>query len=659
MLEKIRSKMAMGLLNRKSAVTPLMMRVFKDTYSMLSTPGQPVYTDITARKATREGYKMAIPVYRAVRTIIQAASGIPWIVLDKNGEEIEGHPFTKSWANPNPEFSGQDNMEFIIAHLILNGNAYLRPIYTGRIPREFWIEMPDLVSPIPASNRDDWIAGYEYRIGGGKVTLEKDAIIHFKQLDPGSMFVGMGAIQAGGRVIDTYNEALDTQKVSMQNRGMPSGHLFPEEPMSSEQFDEFKRKFREQFLDKTHRREPWLYPRKMQWIEASQTAVEMDYTNSQAQLMRQIAAVIGVDPWWIGDKANSTYNNVQEARKALYEDVALPLLDDVKATLNLKVAPLYGDITIAYDTSNVPALRADMTKKIEQAKSLWAMGLPFEQINNKLELGFEEFPGWDVGYLPFSVAPVGSIEEPVQAAVEEETGQKSLSDSDSEEYKTQEWKRVDSRRQAYWALLTKKFEPLYKEIGTAAANSAKGNIEKNVLLAIDKQSDKWLKTMTAVYFTLIEDFGNQVKAFNPFSAAVRAWVKKNAAKKVVTILDTQKEEMATLIKAGVDADLSNPQIAKSIRKFYTDRASFMAQRVARSETTSASSFGQVTAAKEMGRGRKRWLSSRDDRVRDDHVVMDGETIGINETFSNGCTAPGIGGDASQTIQCRCTLQFLK
>ena len=137
MFEKARSKIAMGLLGRKEAVTPLMSRLFSNTYSMMTTPGQPVYTEITASKAVREGYKMAIPVYRALRTIIQAASGIPWIVLDKNGEEILNHPFTTAWSHPNPEFSGQDNMEYIIAHLILSGNAYLRPLYVGRTPREF------------------------------------------------------------------------------------------------------------------------------------------------------------------------------------------------------------------------------------------------------------------------------------------------------------------------------------------------------------------------------------------------------------------------------------------------------------------------------------------------------------------------------------------
>ena len=86
-----------------------------------------------------------------------------------------------------------------------------------------------------------------------------------------------------------------------------------------------------------------------------------------------MAAAIGIDPWWVGDREYSTYNNVAEARKGLYEDVGIPMLDDIKATLNLKIAPLYGeDIEINYDLSNVAALREDYSEKVTQAQTLWS-----------------------------------------------------------------------------------------------------------------------------------------------------------------------------------------------------------------------------------------------------------------------------------------------
>lgn len=675
MFDNIKTKIT-GIITGKKSMTltsPELSDFFRGLYTAMFTPGQPIYTEMTVSKAVREAYEIAIPVYRGIRAIIQAGSGIPWVVNDSRGKIIQGHPFATVWANPNPEFSGQDNMEFIIAHLILCGNGYLRPIYVNRQPREFWVEMPDLIQPIPSSNRNKWIDGYQYTnpANSQKVTVAKETFIHFKQLDPGNLYTGTGAIQAGGRTIDTFNEGIDTQKVSMQNRGMPSGMMSPEEAMTPEQFDDFKRKFKDNYLDKNNRREPWLFPRKVNWIEMSNTPVEMDYTNSQRELIRQIAAAIGVDPWWVGDREHSTYNNVGEARKSLYEDVVIPILDDIKATLNLKVRPMYGDnIQIGYDVSNVAALREDFGKKTEQASKLWTMGVPFKQINEKLELGFNKFSGWDNSYLPFSVAPVGSSGQVEQVQDDnnadndntDQTGGKSFKTEITEEFKTAEWKRIDSRRVAYWGLLQKKFEPLYEKLGKDVADAATGD-SGAINAAISKQSVEWKKTLSAVYLALIEDFGGQVeksmpslseRKFDPFSAYVKKWVSENAAAKVKTILDTQKEEMARLIQQGVDDNLTNAQISKSIRQFYTERASFFAQRVARTETAAAAGFGQHSAARDNGFGKKIWLSSRDARTRDSHLSIDGEERDMNERYSNGLMYPGDpSGDPAETIQCRC------
>ena len=55
-----------------------------------------------------------------------------------------------------------------------------------------------------------------------------------------------------------------------------------------------------------------------------------------------------------------------------------------------------------------------------------------------------------------------------------------------------------------------------------------------------------------------------------------------------------------------------------------------------------------------------WLSALDDRVRDDHVEEHGETAALGENFpTTGLEYPGDqGGDASQVVNCRCTLKPL-
>jgi HK97 family phage portal protein len=554
-------------------------------------------------------------------------------------------------------------MEYLVAHMLLGGVAYLRPIYSfKKIPQEYWIEQPDLIAPIPSKDKNEWLAGWQYTDPntGIKTTVPRETFIQFKQIDPGNFYTGMGAIQAAGRVIDTYNEGIDTQKVSMQNRGMKSGIFKPKSHLEKQQMDELRNRVRDIFLDKTARREPWVISDDLDWIETSQTPVELDYNQSQRELIRQMAAAIGIDPWWVGDRENSTYNNVAEARKGLYEDVGIPMLDDIKATLNLKIAPLYGeDIEINYDLSNVAALREDYSEKVTQAQTLWSLGVPMSQINSILEMGLEEYPGWDRTYLPFNVMPVsGHIEEETEG----EKSYKSL----TEEFKLGEWKRVDSRRVAYWDVLAKLFEPLYIKTGKAVIKAINTTLSiQKVESAINKMTDEWTEVITAAQLTIIEDFGKQTELrlksikpaeckFDPFSDYVMEWVKLHAAESVVSVLGTLKDDMGKMIAKCIEDGLSVRQTASVIREYYDDRSYQMAIRIARTETASAAGYAQHQTALDLGFTKKQWISARDARTRDSHSQLDGETRGINERYSNGLMYPGDpSGAAGEVINCRC------
>jgi len=672
MLEKIRKTLAVALFPYKAPEKgkPLNLTSF-------ATPGIPVYTEMSARKATREGYKLSLHVYRAVRTIVQAVSGIPWKVLDKNGEEIPDHDFTKVWSRPNKEFSGQDNMEFIIAHLKLVGNSLIMPIMVNGRPKEFWICMPDLIKPIPAEKKGEWLKGYQVTDTEGKqYELLPGTFIHFMQFDPGNPYWGIGDLMAAARTVDTDNESQDTQKISMQNRGMPSGVFEHESQLTDEQFKEQNRRIQEIFLEKTRRRAPWVLGGGAKWHQMSLTPVEMDFIESRLQNKRDIASAFGLDPWWLGDREHSTYNNVIEARKALYEDVGIPLLDDIRSTLNLKVAPLYGeDITITYDLKNVAALRADFGKKVEQAKNLWAMGVPFSQINEQLELGFEEFEGWDMGYLPVNLLPSGSApaKEPVKMLT------KALN-LDTEEKKSTHWKRIDQRRTGWWGAVSKKVYPLYEAEGEAIIQAFKGQKPNQLIevanAAIDDLRPEWEKVITAVVSALVEDFGNEIAedlggepksteptkakwVFDPYSAAGRAWIITHAAESVKTILGTNRADVQALILAGWDKNLTTAQISRELRSFYTDRSTYRAMRVARTEVSAAAGYGQHEAARQSGVVKtKTWITSRDDRVRDSHAGIDGQTRLLDESYSNGLMYPGdTSGDPAEFIQCRCVESY--
>lgn len=83
-------------------------------------------------------------------------------------------------------------------------------------------------------------------------------------------------------------------------------------------------------------------------------------------------------------------------------------------------------------------------------------------------------------------------------------------------------------------------------------------------------------------------------------------------------------------------------------------------RTARTTMTSAQNAGRVDAyqrAQEMGiQVRKRWMAALDMRTRHTHRRLDGETVSMDERFSNGLHYPGDPyGEAGEVYNCRCTL----
>jgi len=82
-------------------------------------------------------------------------------------------------------------------------------------------------------------------------------------------------------------------------------------------------------------------------------------------------------------------------------------------------------------------------------------------------------------------------------------------------------------------------------------------------------------------------------------------------------------------------------------------------RIARTETTRVQNWAKQDsydhAAKRGLPLMKRWVATLDSSTRFEHQNMDGETVNLNETYSNGLMYPGDqSGDPSQVINCRCS-----
>lgn len=173
-------------------------------------------------------------------------------------------------------------------------------------------------------------------------------------------------------------------------------------------------------------------------------------------------------------------------------------------------------------------------------------------------------------------------------------------------------------------------------------------------------------------------------AFNMIDdATVRHMVKNGEMKLPKRKLDVEKDKqwnkktIQSEIMQGIIQGESIPQMSKRILPEITSKSDTegktkkelqgimkknkeAAVRTARTMATEAENAGRLDSmheAEELGlEYEKTWLASHDDRTRLSHALLDGETVGLDEKFSNGLQYPADpSGPPEEVYNCRCSL----
>ena len=360
-----------------------------------------------AKKAVEEGFKSSVPVFSCIKKRYDAVSSVPWCVETLQGDEwikTPSHPLQRLLDNPNPEMSTGELMRLLICHLDLAGNAFWEKIRGGNggLPQELWPVMPFISV---TTNTDGTINTYK-NTRTNKV-YPADDICQFKYTNPDNYYFGQSPLQPAGKAVDVDNAGQEWQKVSMQNRAVPDYAISFDTDLTAEQYDQADKVIKSKTGTGSAREPLVLSKAKIQQLSLS--PVEMDFMNTRRFSREEVCSVYGVPSALIAEMNEANLSNAETARKVFWLDTILPLMDELKDSLNRCLVSDYAannqQIRIVYDITNVVALQVDLGEKIENANKLWAMGVPFNTLNQRLELGFDDVDGGDVGYIASSAIP--------------------------------------------------------------------------------------------------------------------------------------------------------------------------------------------------------------------------------------------------------------
>ena len=391
--------------NRKKKGADFGMPGYYQTF--YNAPGKPVWSGRNYNKFSDEGFKKNVITHRAISIIASGAASVPWVVSDDNAEygvntlannilpqkgRVGGGKYSQSERDgaqaklkklkellgyPNPSMGGAEFFEAVYSYKLISGNAYIQAVRSSDgMAQELFALRPDRMAVI--AGKSSVAAGYRYSVGEkykdfkvDRLTGQSD-ILHLKNFHPLDDWYGLSDIEAAAYSIDQHNQAGEWNQALLQNGARPSGALIVKGAgkneagyLSEDQYTRIKAQIEEAHSGSANAGRPLLLEGGLEWKEMSLSPKDMDFLNVKNSAARDIALAFGVPAQLLGIPGDNTYNNMAEARLALWEQTIIPLLENTASALNNWLVPMFGDnFTITYDKNAISALMA-------RRESLW------------------------------------------------------------------------------------------------------------------------------------------------------------------------------------------------------------------------------------------------------------------------------------------------
>lgn len=390
--------------------------------ALLVEAGKASWTNNNYQCLAREGYEKNVIAFKCISSIANAVADIP-IIIKINGTEIEDPEHSKNRTaraimRPNPKQSYESFMQAAISHRLISGNTYFH-LLDGKVSRELvGLELfrPDRVT-IETDGKGLPIA-FMYSMNGTIYTYPIDQltslseVLQVKTFHPLDDLYGLSPISAAAMSIDQHNESSEWNKSLLENSSRPAALLTLNDRgdnapvLGLEQMRDINNLIEERLSGAQNAGRTVAINYDMKYQTISLSPIDMDWLNGRAASARDICLAFNYPSILLGYPEASTYNNVSEAKLALYEETVIPLANTVLGELtNWLSLQLGQEIEIDLDLDKVSALQSRRQTARENARNDMTAGLI--TVNEaREEINYEPVKGGDEILVPAGKLPI-------------------------------------------------------------------------------------------------------------------------------------------------------------------------------------------------------------------------------------------------------------
>ena len=367
----------------------------------------------------KEGYENNAIAFRCINEISQGAAGVR-LKLFRGKLNVDDHPLLDLLARPSPTKGYVELFESLYSFLLLSGNSYLIGTgVEGSEPKELYCLRPDRVKIIPGQT--NLPEAYHYSINGKtisqyEVNQETGAspVKHFKLFHPKSDYLGLSPLVAAASNIDSHNLTNRHNVSLLQNGARPSGAVVfkpKDETGATVQLSDTQRAqiladMESRFSGTGNAGRPMLLEGDFAFQQMGMSPKDMDFSVLKKMSAIDIALCFGVPAQLVGIPDAQTYNNMPEARLALYEETIIPILRRIQSDLNEWLTPQFADdLKLEYDIDSIPAMAESRKRVFESVVQGVNAGI-LTRNEARAKLGIDPIKGGDTLFVPATFMPI-------------------------------------------------------------------------------------------------------------------------------------------------------------------------------------------------------------------------------------------------------------
>jgi len=623
-------------------------------------------------------YEKSVWVFASVNAIAQNISRVPFYIYTEKKRDmkdiITSGPLFDLLLNPNP-FMITSTLFFATALFMeLFGEAFwlVERKNITEIPENIWVIPPVRMEPIIKDNK--FLGYWKHTINNVETIFAPHEILHFKYFNPYNDIRGLSAIEATRQGVEQdffankYNKQFFKDGVSLS--GIIEVPEFVPDDVYNRMIDQFQE--RHGGAERAHK--VGIIEGGAEFKETrAMSQREMEFSVLKKVIRGEILAAFKINEVVLGNYENiQSYEGIKNAHESFWKETLLPKIIYIEDFLWAKFFSKLenGKYWGGFDLSVVEALREDFGKKVDVAEKLYGIGFSANEINKKLDLGFEERPWRDTWWIKTGMIPVENaldyVPDPNAEPKEEPkkpSGEKPDKDEPKEPNEGEKDINLSQREDSMWAnylsrqgvvevLFKKKIKRyLYEQRKRLLTNINKTDVEVfdekfesgaflesvgGLYLLASQEGLELFKeeyAMDEVTEACKQEMNSSIQIRSSFSSRV---VVKTLKKKLEKIL----EEKDLVIKAN------------KIRDFY-NKVDNIALRVARTESAYMMNTIRFVLMKNAGVQYHKWVS-RSENGR--HTKFDGKIVKIGDSFSKDFTLRYPLDDKApvdEIVMCRC------